>query len=263
MYDFNYHRPSSVDEAVGLLTEDAKLLAGGQSLLPTMKMRLAQPSDMVDLSGIAALSEISADGSSVSIGAMATHASVASSSAVSGAIPALADLASGIGDAQVRNMGTIGGSVANADPAADYPAAVVGLGATVHTNSRSIAADDFFTGIFETALAENEIITKVTFPVPQAAAYVKFANPASRYAIVGVFVAKTADGVRVAVTGAGGSAFRASEMEAALNGNFSASALDGITVASDDLNSDLHASAEYRAHLVSVMAKRAVQAAGG
>lgn len=263
MYDFNYHRPSSVDEAVGLLTEDAKVLAGGQSLLPTMKMRLAQPSDMVDLSGIPALSEISADGSSVTVGAMATHASVASSSAVAGAIPALADLASGIGDAQVRNMGTIGGSVANADPAADYPAALVGLGATVHTNSRSIAADDFFTGIFETDLAENEIVTKVTFPVPQAAAYVKFANPASRYAIVGVFVARTADGVRVAVTGAGGSVFRASEMEAALNGNFSASALDGIAVASDDLNSDLHASAEYRAHLVSVMAKRAVQAAGG
>lgn len=263
MYDFNYHRPSSVDEAVSLMTEDAKLLAGGQSLLPTMKMRLAQPSDMVDLSGIPSLSEISADGSSIDVGAMVTHSEVAASAAVAGAIPALADLASGIGDAQVRNMGTIGGSVANADPAADYPAALVGLGATVRTNSRTIAADDFFTGIFETALAENEIITNVVFPVPQAAAYVKFANPASRYAIVGVFVARTSDGVRVAVTGAGGSVFRSSEMEAALNGNFSASAVDGITVASDDLNSDLHASAEYRAHLVSVMAKRAVQAAGG
>lgn len=263
MYDFNYHRPGSVEEAVGLINEDAKLLAGGQSLLPTMKLRLAQPSDVIDLGAIPGLSDISVDGSTVHIGATATHASVAASGAVAGAIPALAQLAGGIGDVQVRNIGTIGGSVANADPAADYPAAVLGLGATVHTNSRTIAADDFFTGIFETALAEDEILTKVSFPVPEAAAYVKFDNPASRYAIVGVFVAKTADSVRVAVTGAAGSVFRASAMEAALNANFLASALDGITVASDDLNSDLHASAEYRAHLVAVMAKRAVQAAGG
>jgi carbon-monoxide dehydrogenase medium subunit len=263
MYNFNYHRPSSVSEAVGLISEDAKILAGGQSLLPTMKLRLAQPSDMIDLGAVPGLSDISVEGSTVTIGATATHASVAASQAVAGAIPALAKLASGIGDAQVRNMGTIGGSVANSDPAADYPAAVLGLGATIHTNSRTIAADDFFTGIFETALAENEIITKVSFPVPQAAAYIKFVNPASRFAIVGVFVARTADGVRVAVTGAGPSVFRVPEMEAALNGNFSASALDGISIATDELNSDLHATAEYRGHLVTVMAKRAVQAAGG
>jgi carbon-monoxide dehydrogenase medium subunit len=263
MYNFNYHRPSSVSEAVGLISEDAKILAGGQSLLPTMKLRLAQPSDMIDLGAVPGLSDISVEGSTVTIGATATHASVAASQAVAGAIPALAKLASGIGDAQVRNMGTIGGSVANSDPAADYPAAVLGLGATIHTNSRTIAADDFFTGIFETALAENEIITKVSFPVPQAAAYIKFVNPASRFAIVGVFVARTADGVRVAVTGAGPSVFRLPEMEAALNGNFSASALDGISIATDELNSDLHATAEYRGHLVTVMAKRAVQAAAG
>jgi carbon-monoxide dehydrogenase medium subunit len=263
MYNFNYHRPSSVSEAVGLISEDAKILAGGQSLLPTMKLRLAQPSDMIDLGAVPDLSDISVEGSTVTIGATATHASVAASQAVAGAIPALAKLASGIGDAQVRNMGTIGGSVANSDPAADYPAAVLGLGATIHTNSRTIAADDFFTGIFETALAENEIITKVSFPVPQAAAYIKFVNPASRFAIVGVFVARTADGVRVAVTGAGPSVFRVPEMEAALNGNFSASALDGISIATDELNSDLHATAEYRGHLVTVMAKRAVQAAAG
>jgi carbon-monoxide dehydrogenase medium subunit len=263
MYNFNYHRPSSVSEAVGLISEDAKILAGGQSLLPTMKLRLAQPSDMIDLGAVPGLSDISVEGSTVTIGATATHASVAASQAVAGAIPALAKLASGIGDAQVRNMGTIGGSVANSDPAADYPAAVLGLGATIHTNSRTIAADDFFTGIFETALAENEIITKVSFPVPQAAAYIKFVNPASRFAIVGVFVARTADGVRVAVTGAGPSVFRVPEMEAALNGNFSASALDGISIATDELNSDLHATAEYRGHLVTVMAKRAVQAAAG
>jgi carbon-monoxide dehydrogenase medium subunit len=188
---------------------------------------------------------------------------VAASDVVRKAIPALADLAEGIGDPQVRNLGTLGGSVANADPAADYPAGLVGLGATVHTNTRSIAADDFFTGLFDTALAEDELITKVSFPVPNKAAYMKFPNPASRYAIVGVFVAQSADGVRVAVTGAGGSVFRVAEMEKALGAKFAPESLDGITIAQDELNEDIHASADYRAHLVGVMARRAVARANG
>jgi carbon-monoxide dehydrogenase medium subunit len=194
---------------------------------------------------------------------MTRHAAVAGSALVKDAIPALAELAESIGDPQVRNRGTIGGSVANADPAADYPAALVALNATVHTNKRSIAADDFFTSLFETALDEHEIITKVSFPVPAKAAYMKFPNPASRYAIVGVFVAQLGDGVRVAVTGAAGSVFRVAAMESALAGNFSAAAIDGISVADDDMNSDIHASADYRAHLVSVMARRAVDKANG
>jgi carbon-monoxide dehydrogenase medium subunit len=193
---------------------------------------------------------------------MASHADVAASPEVAKAIPALARLADSIGDPQVRNRGTLGGSIANADPAADYPAAVVGLGATVHTNERTIAADDFFTEMFETALNDNELITAVSFPVPQRAAYAKFANPASRYAIVGVFVSQGNDGVRVAVTGAGPSVFRVAGMEQALSGKFSTAVLNGISIPADDLNSDLHASAEYRAHLVSVMAIRAVAAAG-
>ena len=196
------------------------------------------------------------------IGATTRHADVAASSVVRDAIPALADLAESIGDPAVRNSGTIGGSIANADPAADYPAAVVGLGATVRTNTRSIAADDFFTGLFETALEDNEIVTAVSFPVPKRAAYMKFPNPASRYAVVGVFVAETGAGVRVAVTGAGGSVFRVAEMEAALAADFSAGAVAGVSIADSDLNTDLHASAEYRAHLVTVMAKRAVAKAG-
>lgn len=265
MYEFNYHRPASIDEAKDLLSnnEEAKLLSGGMTLLPTMKMRLAQPSDLVDLSGIESLAGINTAGDAVTIGAMVKHAEVAGSDAVRTAIPALADLAETIGDAQVRNRGTIGGSVANSDPAADYPAAVLGLNATVQTDSREIAADDFFTGLFETALNDGEILTAIRFPVPTRAAYAKFPNPASRYAIAGVMVVDTADGVRVAVTGAGACAFRATDLEQALNNDFSAAALDGITIDASELNGDLHASPEYRAHLVMVMARRAVVAAGG
>ena len=265
MYQFEYHKASSVDDALNKLSgaDDGKIIAGGMTLLPTMKQRLAAPSDLIDLAGVKELKGIKVDRSSVTIGAMTTHAAVSGSTDVKGTIPALADLAEGIGDPQVRNRGTIGGSVANNDPAADYPAACLALGATIKTDRREIAADDFFNGLFETALAEDEIITSVSFPSAEKAAYMKFPNPASRYALVGVFVAKTAAGVRVAVTGAGDSGvFRASSLEQALSSNFSASALDGITVSADDLMSDIHASAEYRAHLITTMAKRAVTAAG-
>lgn len=264
MYDFNYHRPKSLAEAARLLAgkDDAKLVAGGMTLIPTLKQRLARPTDLVDLTAIAELRGIKRDGNALVIGAMTPHADVAASAEVKKAIPALAHLADLIGDPQVRNRGTLGGSISNADPAADYPAGVVGLGATVVTNNRKIAADEFFKGLFETALEPGEIVTSVSFPVPEKAGYAKFPNPASRYAVVGVFVARTGGGVRVAVTGAGPSVFRAKEMEAALAKDFSPKALDGIKVAAKGLNSDIHASAEYRAHLVGVMAKRAVQAAG-
>ena len=228
-----------------------------------MKARLAAPSDVIDLSGIAELKGISVSGDAVTIGAMTRHADVAGSSDVKGAIPALAALAASIGDQAVRNRGTIGGSVANNDPAADYPAALLALGATVKTDKREIAADDFFTGMFDTALNDGEIVTSVSFPVPEKAAYVKFPNPASRYAMVGVFVAKTAGGVRVAVTGAGsGGVFRVPEYESALASNFSPDAIADGVVPAGNLNSDLHADAEYRAHLIGVMARRAVAAAG-
>ena len=265
MYEFNYHRPTSIEEVKQLLggNDEAKILAGGMTLLPTMKMRLAQPSDLIDLGGIDALAGISDDGDAVSIGAMVCHADVAASDVVVAGIPALADLAGMIGDAQVRNRGTLGGSVANSDPASDYPAAVLGLNATIVTDQRQIEADDYFTGMFETALGESEILQSISFPKPARAAYAKFPNPASRYAVVGVMVADTGNGVRVAVTGAGACAFRATEMENALNADFSASALDGLTIDATELNSDMHASAEYRAHLVMVMARRAVAAAGG
>lgn len=265
MYEFNYHRPTSVEEVKQLLGEndEAKILAGGMTLLPTMKLRLAQPSDLIDLSGIDALTGISDDGDAISIGAMVCHADVAASDVVAAGIPALAELAGMIGDAQVRNRGTLGGSVANSDPAADYPAAVLGLNATVVTDQREIAADDYFTAMFETALGEGEILQSIRFPKPKRAAYAKFPNPASRYAVVGVMVVESGDGVRLAVTGAGACAFRVAEMEDALNENFSSSALDGLAIDLSDLNSDMHASAEYRAHLVTVMAKRAVAAAGG
>ncbi|MEZ5933797.1 MAG: xanthine dehydrogenase family protein subunit M [Alphaproteobacteria bacterium] len=263
MYAFNVRKPGSVDLAVAALesAEDGKLLAGGQTLLPTLKQRLASPSDLIDLGEIADLKGISDEGGSIKIGAMTTHADVAGSDVVKSQIPALAYLAGHIGDPQVRNRGTIGGSIANADPAADYPAAVLGLNATVHTNQRTIAADDFFTGLFETALNDDEIVTAVSFPKPSKAGYQKFPNPASRYAVVGVMVAETGGETRVAVTGAGPSAFRWSEAESALGGNFSADALNGLAVSAADLNSDIHASADYRAHLVGVMAKRAVAAA--
>ncbi|MDA0703306.1 MAG: xanthine dehydrogenase family protein subunit M [Proteobacteria bacterium] len=264
MYAFEYVRAKSVDEALKALAgaDDGVLLAGGHTLIPTLKQRLANPSHVIDIGGLKELKGISVKGGTVSVGAGTPHGQVANSAEVKKAIPALADLAGHIGDPQVRNRGTIGGSIANNDPAADYPAAVVGLGATVHTNKREIAGDDFFTGMFETALGEGEIVTKVTFPQPKKAAYMKFPNPASRYAIVGVMVADTADGVRVAVTGAGPGVFRVPEMEAALAKNWSPDAVAGIAVSADDLNADIHASAEYRAHLITVMAKRAVAKAG-
>jgi len=263
MYDFAYHKPNDLNEASQLLAgEDAKLVAGGMTLIPTLKQRLTQHSDLIDLSGVAELQGITETDGVVRIGAMTTHSEVHHSEIVRASIPALADLAGEIGDVQVRNRGTIGGSIANADPAADYPAAVVGLGATVHTNEREISADDFFTSMFETALGENEIVTAVSFPVPDKAGYAKFPNPASRYAIVGVMVAQTNGETRVAVTGAAGSAFRAQEMEQALSSNFTSDAVRSVNVASGEFNSDIHASAEYRGHLVSVMAARAVEAAG-
>lgn len=265
MYDFNYHRAESVADAAEKIkaAEDGKLVAGGMTLIPTLKQRLASPSDLVDLSGAGDLVGISVDGGTVTIGAMTTHAAVAASDDVKQALPALAALADNIGDAQVRHRGTIGGSIANNDPAADYPAGCVALGATIVTNARELAAEDFFVGLFETALEEDEVITAVRFPVPKRAAYMKFPNPASRYALVGVFVAETDGGVRVAVTGAGqDGVFRVGDMESALAGNFSSDAIEGISVPDDDLNADIHASAEYRAHLITVMAKRAVAAAG-
>ena len=263
MYSFNYHRPSSVADALALLAgnEDAKILAGGMTYLPTLKQRLAQPSDLIDLGAIAELKGIKEEAGGITIGAMTRHADVAGSAVVRRVIPALAALAELIGDPQVRNRGTIGGSISNNDPAADYPGALLALGATVGTNKREIAADDFFTGMFETALERDEIVTAVHFPKPERAAYVKFPNPASRYSMAGVFVARTGGGVRVAVTGAGPTAFRWVDAENALARDFSAKALDGLKVAADGLNADIHASAEYRAHLVTVMAKRAVAAA--
>lgn len=264
MYEFNYHKVDKIDAAVEALkgAEDGKLLAGGQTMLPTMKHRLASPSDIVDLGGVAELKGIEVSGDTVTIGAMTTHAEVAASSEVQKAIPALAKLAGNIGDPAVRNRGTLGGSIANNDPAADYPAAVIALGATVKTNQREIAGDDFFTGMFETALDDNEVIVSVSFPVPAKAAYMKFENPASRYAIVGVFVAQTSDGVRVAVTGATPCAHRALRIEEALAGELNAAAIDAVEIPVDKMNSDIHASAEYRAHLVKVMARRAVEACG-
>ena len=263
MYAIEYQRATSVaDAAAALARTGGKALAGGQSLVGAMKLRLANPGTVVDLSGIAELKGIKKEGETVVIGALTTHAEVASSAAVKQAIPALAALAEGIGDRQVRNRGTIGGSLANNDPAADYPAAVLALNATVITNKRRIAADDFFKGMYETALAADEIITAVSFTVPKKAAYVKFPHPASRFALVGVFVAQTAGGVRVAVTGAAAHVHRAAAIEAALANNFTADAAKGVKIPADALNTDLHGSAEYRAHLVSVLAGRAVAAAG-
>jgi carbon-monoxide dehydrogenase medium subunit len=262
MHAFDYAAPQSVADAVAALGEDAKLLAGGQTLLPTMKQRLAAPTKIVDLGKIAGLAEIKREGDSLVIGAMARHAEVATSPVVRDAIPALANLASLIGDPAVRHRGTIGGSLANNDPAADYPAAALGLNATIVTNKREIPADQYFKGMFETALAENEIVTAVKFPIPAKAAYQKFRNPASRYAMAGVFVAQTKSGVRVAVTGAGsGGVFRHAAMEQALASNFSAAAIAGVKTDPSGMISDLHGDAEYRAHLVGVMAKRAVEAA--
>jgi carbon-monoxide dehydrogenase medium subunit len=263
MYAFEYQRAKSVaDAAAALGKSGGKALAGGQSLVGAMKLRLANPGTIVDLGGIAELKGIKKEGDAVVIGALCTHAEVAASLVVRQAIPALAAMAEGIGDRQVRNRGTLGGSLAHNDPAADYPAAVLGLGATVHTNKRKIAADDFFKGMYETALAADEIITAVSFPIPKKAAYAKFPQPASRFALVGVFVAQGGGGTRVAVTGAAASVHRATAIEGALARSFTADAAKAVKIPADHLNSDLHGSAEYRAHLVSVMAARAVAAAG-
>ncbi len=265
MKDFQFHRPSTVAEAVALLKAkpDAKLLSGGQSLIPVLKLDLAEPSDLISLAGIKELKDIRVDGDRVVIGALVTHDEVHRSPEVGKHIPALAKLAGWIGDAQVRNRGTLGGSVAHADPAADYPAALVALGATIATDRRKIAADDFFTGLFETALARDEIVTAVHFPIAKRAGYAKFAHRASKYALVGVMVAETAQGVRVAVTGAGAKVFRVPAMEAALGKKLAPDAIAGISVPASELNSDAEASADYRAHLIGVMAKRAIQAALG
>ena len=265
MYEFSYHKAASIADAAARVSAngDAKLLAGGQTLIAAMKLRLSAPAELVDLGGIAELRGICMDGDTVVIGAMTRHAEVAASSEVAQRIPALSVLAGGIGDPLVRNMGTIGGSLATSDPAADYPAAVLGLGATVHTSKRKIAADDYFLGMYETALQPGELIVDVRFPVPQRAGYVKFSNPASRYAIVGVFVSQGRGGVRVAVTGAGPCVFRVPDMEAALSKQFSPDAIAAVKIAAEPLNTDLHATAEYRAHLVNVLARRAVQQALG
>lgn len=264
MNDFEFHRPTTLADASRALgaAADGRLIAGGQSLLASMKLGLAAPSDLVDLANVEGLRGIRIEGNTLRIGAMTPHAEVATSSEVRGAIPALSLLADGIGDPAVRTRGTLGGSLANNDPAACYPAAVLALGATIHTDRRSIAADDFFKGLYETALEAGEIITAVSFPVPRKAGYAKFLQPASRFALVGVFVAQTAQGARVAVTGAAASAFRATEIESALDAQWTAGACDAVTISADALNGDLHATAEYRAHLIPVLARRAVLQAG-
>jgi carbon-monoxide dehydrogenase medium subunit len=264
MYAFKYHRPTTVRQAVNLLAKDseAKLLAGGHSLLPVMKLRLAKPSAIVDIGRIEGLSGIEVKGRSIVIGALARHVEVANSPAVKDALPVLAKLAGEIGDPAVRHRGTLGGSLANNDPNADYPAAVLGLGATIITSKRRIAADEFFKGLFETALEPDEIITKVSFPLAKKAAYQKFKHPASGFALVGVFVSKRGSDIRVAVTGAGANGvFRVTSFEEALKKRFSPKSIEGMSVPADGMNSDIHGSAEYRAHLVGVMARRALAAA--
>lgn len=260
MYNFDFVKPSTVDEAIKALgEEDAQALGGGQTLIPTLKQRLAQPAKLVSLSGIAEMQGVKAEGGTLTIGGATTHATVASEAASH--YPALADMAAHIGDPAVRNRGTIGGSLANNDPSACYPCGVLASGATVVTNSREIAADDFFDGMFATALEEGEIITAVKFPIPERANYQKFEQPASRFALVGVMVTKSGDDVRVAVTGASeDGVFRWTEAEEALKGNYDASAIDGLSVSADDMIGDIHGTPEYRAHLVAVLTKRAVAA---
>lgn len=260
MYAFELERPTTLADAIKALGgEEAQPLSGGQTLIPTLKQRLAMPSTLVSLTGIDELKGIKNEGGTLSIGGATCHADVAKD----GSYPALSDLAGHIGDPHVRNRGTIGGSLANNDPSACYPAAALASGATIVTNNREIAADDYFTGLFETALDEGEIITAVKFPIPEKAAYVKFEQPASRFALVGVFVTKGANGVRVAVTGASeGGVFRWSEAEEALSANFAPSALEGLSVPADGMIGDLHGTPEYRAHLVGVITKRAVMKAG-
>src|SRR5690554_1707230 len=261
MYAFEYAKPGSSAEAVAIADDETRYLAGGQSLVQSMRLRLASASRLIDLGAIPDLAGIRVDGGAVRIGAMTTHAAVAASAEVRRAIPALAELAGGIGDPMVRNMGTIGGSLANADPAACYPAGVLGLGASIQTDRREIAADDFFRGLYETALEPGELITAISFPTPQRAAYVKFKQPASRFALVGVMVSQGPAGVRAAVTGAKSCAYRCAEIETALSQDFSVAALDKVSVPTTDINADLHASSEYRAAMIVVMARRAVAAA--
>ena len=264
MYAFKFHRPTTVRQAAGLLAreEEAKLLSGGHTLIPTMKLRLAGPKHIIDMSKIEGLTGIEGSGRSISIGARTTHFEVANSPVVKEAIPALAYLAGLIGDPAVRHRGTIGGSIANNDPNADYPAGCLGLGATIITNKRRVVADEFFKGLFETALEDDEIITKVQFPKVNKAGYVKFHNPASRFALVGVFVSKRSSEIRVAVTGAGSNGvFRVPAFEEALKKRFAPKSLEGMTIPDDNMSSDIHGSAEYRAHLVGVLARRAVAAA--
>ena len=263
MNSFQLHQPKDIVGAVTFAASggDTRFLAGGQSILASMKLGLASPDAMIDLSLIPDLQSISVSNGVVKIGAMVKHADVAANVDVQKAIPALAELAGGIGDRQVRNMGTLGGSLANSDPAACYPAAALGLGATIHTDKRNIAADSFFLGLYETALETGEIITAVSFPVPEKAAYVKFKNSASRFALVGVFVSRGSQGVRVAVTGAGSCAFRANDIEKVLANSWTAAACNAVKMTAANLNGDLHASAEYRAHLIPVIAGRAVAAA--
>ena len=263
MYQFEFKRADSVGQAAQLADSGAQLLAGGQTLLASMKQRLAQPETLVDLGALPDLVGITDHGNAIEIGAMTRHQAVAADAAVNAKIPALARLAGGIGDKQVRAMGTIGGSLANNDPAACYPSAVLALNATVKTNKREIPADDFFQGLYATALESDELITAVSFPVAKAAGYAKFKQPASRYALVGVFVAQTDNGVRVAITGAGNGVFRHEGLEAALNGSFTPEAVEGVAVSADDLSADLHASAVYRAHLIKVQTQRAVRQALG
>jgi len=261
MYEFKYHRPTTVRQAVNLLTKnaEAKILAGGHSLIPVMKLRLAKPSDLVDLSQVEGLSGIELRGRSIVVGAMTRHIDVANSQVVKDALPVLAEVPGSIGDPAVRHRGTIGGSLANNDPNADYPAAVLGLGATIITNKRRIAADDYFKGMFETALESDEIITKVQFPIAKKAAYEKFKHPASGFALVGVFVSKRGSDIRVAVTGAGSNGvFRVASFEEALKKRFSPKSIEGMTIPADGMNADIHGSAEYRAHLIGVLAKRAL-----
>lgn len=263
MYNFEFKRAESVEQAAQLLNDGGQLLAGGQTMLASMKQRLMQPETLVDLSGLSQLAGIREENGAIVIGAMTRHQAVATNPVVNGKIPGLARLAAGIGDKQVRAMGTIGGSVANNDPSACYPSAVLGLGATVKTNKREIAADDFFQGLYATALEPGELITAIHFPVPQMAAYAKFKQPASRYALVGVFVAKTPQGVRVAITGAGNGVFRHAGLEAALNASFSADAVANVAIDPAELNGDLHASPEYRAQLIKIQTQRAVNQALG
>jgi len=261
MYGFKYHRPQTIEEATKIFAacEEGSYLAGGHTLLPSMKQRLAAPTDLIDLADISSMRGIREEKDCVVIGALTKHEEVASSELLHNAIPSIADLAGNIGDAQVRNRGTMGGSIANSDPAADYPSAVLGLGAVLVSDKREIEADEFFLGMFETVLEEGEILKEVRFPKPEASVYKKFPNPASRYAVVGVFVARTMGLVRVAITGAGPCVFRAREIEEILTKDFSAEAIRNVRLDADLMNDDMHASADYRANLCVVMAQRAVR----